>query len=217
MKQIYFQDGPNFTPTKIICVGRNYAKHIEEMNSTPTKDPVLFLKPNSALHPFIEPLPIPTNLGEVHHEIELAVCIGQSATNVTSEQAEQSIAGYGLALDLTLRDVQSEAKKAGLPWASAKGFDNSCPISEFVDMQAVKDAHNLELELKVNGEIRQQGNTSHMLFRIPELIAYASRFYTFERGDIFLTGTPAGVGPLVAGDKIEAHIEQVGTYKTTVI
>ncbi len=217
MKQIHFQDGTSFTPTKIVCVGRNYAKHIEEMKSTATKDPVLFLKPNSSIHPFTEPLPIPTNFGEVHHEIELAVCIGQSATNVTPEQAEQCIAGYGIALDLTLRDVQSEAKKAGLPWAVAKGFDNSCPISEFVNVKVVKDAHNLELELKVNDEIRQQGNTSHMLFRIPKLIAYASRFYTFEPGDIFLTGTPAGVGPLTVGDRIEAKIEHVGAFETIIV
>lgn len=187
------------------------------MKSSPTKDPVLFLKPNSALHPIGEPLQIPQNFGAVHHEIELAVCIGQNASKVSLEQANQCIAGYGIALDLTLRDVQSDAKKAGLPWAVAKGFDNACPISEFVDARAIKNVHNLELELKVNNEIRQQSNTSHMLFRVPELIAYASLFFTFEPGDIFLTGTPAGVGPLVSGNRIEARIEQIGSYGTTVI
>ncbi len=217
MKEIFFNNELKLVPSKIICVGRNYAKHIEEMKSTPTKDPVLFLKPNSAIHPFEKPLPVPAAFGSVHHEIELAVCISKTCSSVSAEEAAASIAGYAVALDLTLRDMQSDAKKDGLPWAVAKGFDNACPISPFVETAAVKDADNLELLLKVNGRIRQQGSTRHMLFKIPQLIAYASTFFTFERGDIFLTGTPAGVGPLQAGDEIEASIESIGTFRTTCI
>ena len=217
MKHITFINGMELFPSKIICVGRNYAKHIEEMKSTPTKDPVLFLKPNSALHPFTEPLRVPGSFGSVHHEIELAVCISKTCTSVTPGEAAASIAGYAVALDLTLRDMQSDAKKAGLPWAVAKGFDNACPVSSFVEADTIKDAGNLELLLKVNDEIRQQGSTGQMLFKVPELIAYASRFFTFERGDLFLTGTPAGVGPLQAGDEIEASIESIGTFRTICI
>lgn len=217
MNRIYFKDGREFTPSKIICVGRNYAKHIEEMKSEATTDPVLFLKPNSSLHPFTEPVPLPKSVGEVHHEIELAVCISKPCSSVSPKEAAESIAGYAIALDLTLRDIQAAAKKAGLPWAVAKGFDAACPISTFVDFSNISDVNNLALLLKINDEIRQQGSTSHMLFKIPDLIAYASKFFRFERGDILLTGTPVGVGPLLPGDKIEAHIDGIGTFKTNCI
>lgn len=217
MKEIYFKNGLKLVPSKIVCVGRNYAKHIEEMKSTPTKNPVLFLKPNSAIHPFSEPLPVPSAFGSVHHEIELAVCISKTCASVSAAEAADSIAGYAVALDLTLRDMQADAKKDGLPWAVAKGFDNACPLSPFVEAETVSDPDNLELLLKVNGAVRQQGSTKQMLFKIPELIAYASTFFTFERGDIFLTGTPSGVGPLQSGDDIEASIESVGSFRTTCI
>jgi 2-keto-4-pentenoate hydratase/2-oxohepta-3-ene-1,7-dioic acid hydratase in catechol pathway len=214
MKSIIFSDGSVKNPGKIVCVGRNYAKHIEEMQSERTSDPVLFLKPNSALHPIEEPLPLLRNVGAVHHEIELAVCIGKTASNIQETEAVDYIAGYGLALDLTLRDMQAKAKQGGLPWAVAKGFDNACPISPFVPASQIEDPHQLNLILKINGEERQHGTTAHMLFRIPELLAYASRFFTFEQGDLLLTGTPAGVGPLLPGDRIEAHIDEIGTFTT---
>ena len=148
MNEIIFNNGLKYRPSKIICVGRNYAKHIEEMKSLPTKDPVLFLKPNSSLHPFDAPLPVPAHFGSVHHEIELAVCISKTCSSVSAHQAAASIAGYAVALDLTLRDLQSDAKKAGLPWAIAKGFDNACPISPFTKADTVSDAGNLNLLLK---------------------------------------------------------------------
>jgi len=217
MNRIFFKDGREFTPSKIICVGRNYAKHIEEMKSETTIDPVLFLKPNSSLHSLTEPVPVPKTVGEVHHEIELAVCISKPCSSVSPEKAAGSIAGYAVALDLTLRDIQSAAKKAGLPWAVAKGFDAACPISTFVDASEIADVNNLGLLLKINDEIRQQGSTSHMLFKIPDLISYASKFFRFEEGDLLLTGTPAGVGPLKQGDRIEAQINDIGTFKTTCI
>ena len=217
MKQIVFTDGTTYTPSKIICVGRNYAKHIEEMKSSRTKDPVLFLKPNTALHSLKVPIPVPKSFGSVHHEIELAVCISKTCSNISAQEAESCVAGYAVALDLTLRDVQSEAKNGGLPWAVAKGFDNACPISSFTPAHLVKDVNNLELMLKINGETRQNGSTAHMLFKIPDLISFASKFFTFEEGDILLTGTPAGVGPLVAGDKIEAQISSIGKFTTTCI
>ena len=214
MKTISFSDGSVKTPGKIICVGRNYAKHIEEMQSERTSDPVLFLKPNSALHPISEPLPLMRDVGAVHHEIELAVCVAKTATNINEAEAMDYVAGYGLALDLTLRDMQSKAKQGGLPWAVAKGFDHACPVSPFVPAAQIADPHNLSLRLKRNGEEKQNGTTAHMLFRIPALLAYASRFFTLEEGDLLLTGTPAGVGPLLPGDTIEAHIDGIGTFTT---
>ena len=214
MNTIHFTDGVSFTPSKIICVGRNYAKHIEEMKSERTASPVLFLKPNSSLCDLDKPIKIPTGWGAVHHEVELALCIGQKCSRLNEEQVMDAVAGFGLALDLTLRDLQSAAKKAGLPWAVAKGFDGACPVSTFVPKEKIPDPQKLRLSLKVNGETKQDGNTSHMLFPIPELVAYISRFFTLEPGDLILTGTPAGVGPLRPGDEIEAEIETVAKVKT---
>ncbi len=216
MYSIRFNNGKTLTPSKIVCVGRNYAKHIEEMKSSRTKDPVLFLKPNSALCDAGKPLQIPTQHGAVHHEIELAICIGKGGQNISRERVPEHIAGFGLALDLTLRDMQSVAKEKGLPWAVTKGFDGACPVSEFVPAEQVTNAQELDLELKLNGTLRQKGNTRQMIFTIPALISYISRFFTLEEGDLILTGTPAGVGPLTSGDRIEAAIEGVAKTETVV-
>ncbi|MGD9898834.1 MAG: fumarylacetoacetate hydrolase family protein [Calditrichaceae bacterium] len=217
MRNITFKSGQIYNPTKIIGVGRNYSEHIKEMQSEKTADPVLFIKPVSALCDIMSPLLLPKNYGSVHHEIELAVCVGKSGSNIRIGDALDFIAGYGLALDLTLRDLQAEAKKAGLPWAVAKGFDNSCPVSVFVPAADVADVNNLNLMLKVNGEVRQKGNTGQMLFKLDVLIASISRFFRLEKGDIILTGTPSGVGPLHEGDKIEATIDQIASIRTSVL
>ena len=217
MKQITLSDNRLLTPTKIVCVGLNYTAHIEEMASKRSKTPVIFLKPNSALHPIQTPIPIPTDAGAVHHEVELAVCLGKGGSHIAERDVFDHIAGYGLALDLTLRDMQKEAKEAGRPWAIAKGFDHSCPVSDFVLKNEINDVDNLDLKLELNGNLRQQGNTAQMIFKLPQLIAYISRFYTLEEGDIILTGTPAGVGPLHVGDKIHATISEVANIETTVV
>lgn len=215
MNKITFDDGREFFPSKIVAVGRNYSDHIKEMHSEKTKDPVLFLKPNSALCNLEEPLSIPDNMGEVHHEIELAVCIGKDCKNMPPNQAAAYIAGYGIALDLTLRDVQAHAKKKGLPWAVAKGFDNSCPVSKFY-VKEISGAQNLSLSLIKNGQQKQSGNTNQMIFKIDELISYISGIFSLESGDIILTGTPAGVGPLNHGDIILTEIEGITSIETRV-
>ncbi len=215
MNSVKRTDGKIFTPSKIIGVGLNYSEHIAEMRSQRTSDPVLFLKPNSALAPVDQPIRIPTAFGAVHHEIELAVLIGKPGFNIPVDQALRHVGGYALALDLTLRDVQRKAKDKGHPWAIAKGFRGACPVSDFVPAERIADPQNLELTLSINQNLRQKGNTNQMLFTIPELIAYASRFFPFEEGDILLTGTPSGVGPLVQGDQISAKIESVAQIKTT--
>lgn len=212
-----FTNGGEVIPSKIIGIGLNYVKHIDEMKSMPQNNPVIFLKPNSSLHDISQPIPIPKNHGSVHHEIELAVCIGKKGYNIPIESAEDHIAGFGLALDLTLRDIQGKAKSAGLPWAIAKGFDHSCPISQFVEKHAIKDYNNLNIKLIVNGIERQNSSTANMIFKIPFLIHYISQFFTFSEGDLIITGTPEGVGPLKKGDELEASITEITTVKTKII
>jgi len=201
-------------PTKVIGVGMNYSAHIKEMNSARPKEPVLFLKPSTALCNIEPAIDVPRGFGAVHHEVELAVMIGREAKNVSLAQAAKFIAGYGLALDLTLRDLQKKAKQAGHPWAICKGFDNSCPLSQFVPAEDIPEAHNLDISLRLNGELRQNSNTKNMIFKIEELISYCSHFFTLYPGDIIITGTPSGVGPLAVGDKIEARIDGVADVKT---
>ncbi|MFZ3387792.1 fumarylacetoacetate hydrolase family protein [Buttiauxella gaviniae] len=194
----------DFPVSKVVCVGSNYAKHIKEMGSATPEEPVLFIKPESALCDIRQPLVLPHGLGSVHHEVELAILIGSTLRQATDEHVTKAIAGYGIALDLTLRDLQGKLKKAGHPWEKAKGFDNSCPISGFIPASEFNcDAQNTPIALKINGEVRQQGSTSDMIHKIVPLIAYMSRFFTLRAGDVILTGTPEGVGPLVSGDELE--------------
>lgn len=194
----------DYPVSKVVCVGSNYAKHIQEMGSAIPDEPVLFIKPETALCDIRQPLALPQGLGSVHHEVELAVLIGATLRQASEEHVLKAIAGYGVALDLTLRDVQGKMKKAGQPWEKAKGFDYSCPISGFVPVSAFNDdPQNTTLSLKVNGEVRQQGSTADMIHKIVPLIAYMSRFFTLRAGDVILTGTPEGVGPLNSGDELE--------------
>ncbi|WP_252703818.1 fumarylacetoacetate hydrolase family protein, partial [Shigella flexneri] len=150
-----------------------------------------------------QPLAIPSDFGSVHHEVELAVLIGATLRQATEEHVRKAIAGYGVALDLTLRDVQGKMKKAGQPWEKAKAFDNSCPLSGFIPAaEFTGDPQNTTLGLSVNGEKRQQGTTADMIHKIVPLIAYMSKFFTLKAGDVVLTGTPDGVGPLQSGDEL---------------
>ena len=209
-------DGRDIPVGKVVCIGRNYAEHIKELgNQTPDK-PVIFIKPASAIVPSGGTIVIPNYSDDCHHEIELAVLIGKSAKNVTAAEAPGYVSGYAVALDLTLRDVQSAQKSKGLPWEIAKAFDTSCPISDFVPAGQVTDPQKLQLKLTVSGEVRQDGNTRDMMRSIAELIAAASSYFTLEEGDILLTGTPSGVGKIASGDQLEASIEQVGKLNVAV-
>ena len=201
---------------KIVCVGRNYAEHAVELGNDVPDTPILFMKPASSLVPMVEPIALPQNQGEVHHELEIAVLIGETLKDVSPKKAQWSITGYGLALDLTLRDIQTELKKKGHPWERAKAFDGACPVSVFVDARGISTRQNLELILTINGKIRQQGHTGQMLFPIFELISHISQSFTLEPGDIVLTGTPAGVGPLCSGDQLKATMGNLLTVETQV-
>jgi acylpyruvate hydrolase len=195
---------------KIICLARNYAEHARELGNETPVAPVLFMKPATSLIGDGETVRIPAYSQECHYEVELAVLIGKQCSAVSAENAMECVAGYGTAIDMTLRDVQNSLKAKGLPWEIAKGFDTACPLSDFVPASAVADPHNLRLRLSVNGEKRQDGCSSDMINRVPQIIAHISSIFTLEPGDVILTGTPAGVGQVVAGDVMEAEIEGVG-------
>jgi 5-carboxymethyl-2-hydroxymuconate isomerase len=199
-----------FTIGKIVCLARNYAEHIRELGNETPAAPVLFMKPASSVIGDGDTVRIPAYSQECHYEIELAVLIGKQCRGVASENAIDYVVGYGVAIDMTLRDVQNHQKAKGLPWEIAKGFDTACPLSDFVPAATVSDPHVLNLKLAVNGETRQDGCTSDMINRIPQIIAHISAIFTLEPGDIILTGTPAGVGQVLAGDIMTAEIATVG-------
>ena len=211
MRQIKFRDGTTINPGKIIGLGRNYLDHIRELGNAVPERAVIFCKPQSSLLEDGGMIILPEFAQECHYELELAVLIGKNGKKIVAESAFAHVAGYAVALDLTLRDLQTELKNNGLPWDIAKGFDTSCPLSDFVPADQVTNSNNLGLQLKVNGLIRQQGNTAQMMRSIEEIIAEISIYFTLEPGDIILTGTPAGVGKLNSGDTLEGSIDQVGT------
>ncbi len=191
-----------YPPGKIACVGRNYAAHAAELNNPIPEVPLLFLKPATSAADLSAPLRLPQGLGSVHHELELALLIGAPLTDATPQQAQAAIAGIGLALDLTLRDVQDQLKKQGHPWERAKAFNGSYPVSGFVSADNL-ELQNLTLQLWRNGQLQQDGSTSQMLLPVIALLCEMSRVFTLLPGDIVSTGTPAGVGPLASGDRLE--------------
>ncbi len=213
-----FQDGRPFAcgPGKMVCVGRNFAEHARELdNPIPTR-PIFFIKPSTAAVPMTAPIQLPQGLGVCDYELEMTVLIGESLTRATQEQARAAIAGLGLGLDLTLRDLQDELKSKGQPWERAKAFDGACPLSVFVDAEGV-ELQNLDLRLTCNGMQRQAGNTHDMLFPVLELLVEMSESFTLLPGDVVLTGTPAGVGPLRSGDALRAELSDRIAVETRVL
>jgi len=208
--------GQDVAVGKIICIGRNYAEHVKELGNVVPDSPILFMKPASCIVRDGGTVIIPSYSDECHHEVELAVLIGKEGKNIQPEDALEHAAGYGVAIDLTLRDVQNKLKDKGHPWEIAKAFDTSCPLSDFVPADAVEDPQDLDLKLSVNGELRQDGNSSDMMRSVAQIIAEMSYYFTLEAGDILLTGTPAGVSVLQSGDTVEASIEEVGSLQVFV-
>lgn len=196
----------SYSPGKVVCVGRNYAEHAKELNNPVPAEPILFIKPASSLVPMSGDIRIPSGMGSVHHELEIAVLIGQELKNASEEQVHSALSGIGLALDLTLRDVQSKLKEKGHPWERAKAFDGACPVSEFIGADQFPDLNHIQLKLERNGQLQQQGSSHDMLFPVVPLIADMSRHFTLNPGDIILTGTPAGVGPLESGDALNSSL-----------
>lgn len=205
-----------FRINTIFCIGKNYADHAKEMGGDVPTEPVIFLKPNSAVIANGDPIVIPPMSSNVHHEVELTVLIGTGGKNIPLATAMRHVAGYGVGLDMTMRDRQSEAKKAGNPWAVSKGFDTSAPLSPFIAASSVADPHELDITLTVNGTVRQHSSTRHMIFHVDVLIAYLSSIFTLCEGDIIYTGTPEGVAQVVPGDVLEAVIPGVGSIRHSV-
>lgn len=201
---------------KILCIGRNYADHIRELGNETPERPVIFMKPASCVIGEGEEIVIPSYSGDCHHEAELALLIGSVGKDIPAGEALAHVAGFGVAIDLTLRDVQAELKKKGLPWDIAKGFDTACPLSAFVPAASVPDPQDLRITLSVNGAPRQDGSTALMIHGIANLISYLSSIFTLMPGDLILTGTPAGVGPLRSGDLVVAEISGVGRLSVSV-
>ncbi|WP_080240823.1 fumarylacetoacetate hydrolase family protein [Spirosoma rigui] len=192
---------------KIICVGRNYAEHIKELNNEQPDDPVIFLKPETAIPLKNEPFFYPDFSSDVHYEVEILVKINRVGKNIDETFAHKYYDEIGIGVDFTARDVQSKLKAKGLPWELAKGFNGSAPISGFVPKTDFADLHDINFRLDVNGETKQLGNTSLMLFKIDYLISFVSRYFLLQQGDILFTGTPKGVGPVKVGDRLTAYIE----------
>lgn len=199
---------------KVVCVGRNYAAHIAELNNPVPDEPVLFIKPQTALTRLDKPFPLPRNRGEVHFETEVALLIKEPLSNASVEEADEAILAVGIGLDLTLRDLQSRQKQKGLPWEVAKAFDNSCLLSGFVARSRCQKLEAIEFNLMVNGELKQHGKTSMMLTPMAELVSYISQHFTLLPGDVVLTGTPEGVGSLQPDDQLEVDLNSLFSITT---
>lgn len=191
---------------KIICIGRNYAKHIEELANERPENPVVFLKPDSAILPKKMPFFIPPFSNDVHYEVEVLVKINKVGKHISPKFAHKYYETIGLGIDFTARDVQAQCKEKGLPWEKAKAFDGSAIVGQFFPKEEF-DLNNLSFQLQKNDEIVQDGNTSSMLWKIDELISYVSQYFTLKKGDLIFTGTPAGVGKVEENDILIGTIE----------
>ncbi len=191
----------NLTPGKVVCVGRNYAAHAHELNNPVPDEPVLFIKPTTALVDFESSFSIPA--ADCHYEAELAIIIAAPLTNASEQQTLAGIGGIALALDLTKRKMQASLKQKSLPWELSKGFDGACPITEVLSPNEFADLQMIEFCLSIDGQRVQEGNSAEMLFKIAPLIAHISNHFTLMPGDIVLTGTPKGVGELKPNMKLE--------------
>lgn len=192
---------------KIICIGRNYTEHIAELANELPSQPVIFMKPDTAIHNPEQDFYIPEFTNDMHYEVELLVKISKLGKHIDEKFASNYYDEIGLGIDFTARDVQNELKAKGLPWEKAKAFDSSAVVGAFYPKTTYEDINNIQFSLVKNGAPVQIGNTSHMLWKVNELIAYVSTFFTLKKGDILFTGTPAGVGKISPGDKLEGYLE----------
>ncbi len=201
---------------KLICIGRNYTAHIEELENERPKDPVVFIKADSAVLPKEQDFYLPPFSNNVHHEVELLVKITKVGKHIAKEFAHKYYDEVSLGIDFTARDVQDELKSKGLPWEKAKSFDGSAVIGKWVSKSNYKDLNQLSFSLKKNNEVVQSASSELMLWKIDELISYVSQFFTLKKGDIIFSGTPSGVGKVEAGDVLEGFIENEPFFKVGV-
>ena len=192
---------------KIICIGRNYAEHIKELNNQVPTEPVFFFKPDTALLHNNKPFFIPDFSADVQYETEIVLKINRLGKNISEKFAPRYFAQIGIGIDFTARDLQTRCREKGLPWEISKAFDGSAPVGAFVDIQKYPDIHALNFHLNINGITVQRGNTADMIFSFEKVISYVSQYVTVKIGDLIYTGTPAGVGPVKIGDRLQAYIE----------
>ncbi len=191
------------------CIGQNYSEHIKEMGSVASSDPIIFLKPPTAYLQDGGKIEIPSISDNAHHEVELVAVVGKQARHLTIENVMEHIAGYAVGIDVTLRDIQQKAKDKGHPWAVAKGFATSAPISKVIPIEELKEQNEFDLVLSVNNEMRQSDSTAKMERTIEELMVYLTSIYILLPGDVIFTGTPKGVGRITSGDKINAKLSNL--------
>ena len=200
-----------FPVYRVFCVGRNYSEHAIEMGHDPNREPpFFFMKPAGAVVPNGSTLPFPSSTNELHHEIELVVAMERGGAGIPAEDALSFVFGYAVGLDMTRRDLQAQAKKLGRPWDMAKGFDRSAPIGPIRRASSIGHPSSGEIRLHINGELRQEGDLSQQIWKVPETISYLSTLVELQPGDLIMTGTPKGVGSVDPGDHLEGHIDGVG-------
>lgn len=209
--------GGLFAVRRVYCVGRNYAEHVVEMGNDTRDPPFFFAKPADAVVVGGAAIPYPPRTEDFHHEVELVVAIGKDGSDIAVEQALDHVYGYAVGLDMTRRDLQALAKKAGRPWEMAKAFDFSAPIGTIEPASQIGHPAKGAISLSVNGQVRQTGDLGDQIWNVSETIAYLSQFVALKAGDLIMTGTPAGVGAVMRGDVLEGTIEGVGTVKTSII
>lgn len=206
-----------FPVRRIYCIGRNYAAHTIEMGGDPNREEPFFFQKNAQNADVSGEFPYPPESSDVHHEIELVVALKSGGTNITIRDSLDHIYGYGVGIDMTRRDLQGVAKEKRRPWEPGKSFERSAPMTHLTPVSLIGHPTNGRIMLSVNGEIKQEGDLNQMIWKVPEMIAYLSRFYNIGAGDLIMSGTPSGVGPILQGDIIDGKIEGVGSLIVKVI
>lgn len=202
---------------RIYCIGRNYEAHAVEMGHDPNKEPPFFFQKNADSLVVNANFPFPKQSQDVHHEVEMVVVIGKGGQGIAVDDALDHVIGYAVGLDMTCRDLQAEAKKLGRPWEPGKSFENAAPCSEVVLASEIGHLSSGDIRLVINGEVRQKGDLNQLIWKVPELVSVLSNFYCLQPGDLIFSGTPAGVGPVKVGDKLQASIEGVGQLSLSVV
>ncbi|MBI3258054.1 MAG: fumarylacetoacetate hydrolase family protein [Ignavibacteriae bacterium] len=216
-RNFIFTDDTELPVGTMYCIGRNFSAHAKEMGAELPESALVFIKPPTAFVPNQTAISIPSISKNMHHEVEMVVIIGKECSNITASSALEYVAGYAVGIDLTLRDVQALAKQRGEPWAIAKGFAGSAPISTAIPANKIENPNNLSIELEVNGEVRQSGSTNMMERTVEQLIEYVASIFTLREGDCIFTGTPEGVGRLESGDMVTAKLQGVPTLEISIV